>query len=138
MQELGSAYPNRRVDVSPEGDLVGEWDADRLAQVVSNLLGNALQYGIDTRPIRVRLDGTRADSVSLSVSNDGTIPEEVLPSVFDPFRRRVQHSANNTGLGLGLFIVKQIVEAHGGSVDVRSDEPAGTTFSAVMPRRSAE
>ena len=136
VQELSSAYPNRRIEVSPEGDLVGEWDADRLAQVVSNLLGNALQYGIDARPVRVRLDGARADSVSLSVSNDGTIPEELLPSVFDPFRRRVQHSANNTGLGLGLFIVKQIVEAHGGSVDVHSDESEGTTFSAVMPRRS--
>ncbi len=136
VQELSTAFPNRRIEVSPEGDLVGEWDADRLAQVVSNLLGNALQYGIDARPVRVRLDGAWADSVTLSVSNDGTIPEELLPTVFDPFRRRVRHSANNTGLGLGLFIVKQIVEAHGGSVDVHSDESAGTTFSAVMPRHS--
>ena len=147
VRELNSTFPERKIDVLHEGDLVGEWDADRLAQVASNLIANALQYGEDTRPVVVRLDGIRGDptapesvkrdAVRLTVTNAGTVPEDVLPFVFDPFRRRARHSGRNDGLGLGLFIVKQIVEAHGGSVEVHTNEPGETSFSVVVPRRPA-
>src|SRR5205085_6227526 len=100
------------------GDRTGNWDGERLAQVVSNLLGNALQHGAATGVVRVVIDGTRTDAVLIRVENSGTIPPDLLPQLFDPFRRAQRQAGRTEGLGLGLYIVQQIVLAHGGSVDV--------------------
>jgi signal transduction histidine kinase len=75
------------------------------------------------------------DSVRLAVTNSGTIPEEMIPYVFDPFRRKSTQQGRESGLGLGLFIVRQIVEAHGGTVEVHSLKEGETTFSVSIPRR---
>jgi signal transduction histidine kinase len=83
----------------------------------------------------VRVDGVAHDSVKLSVTNSGAIPEEMIPHVFDPFRRKSTQQGRESGLGLGLFIVRQIVEAHGGTVEVHSLEEGETTFSVSIPRR---
>jgi two-component system, sensor histidine kinase and response regulator len=135
-KEQEGAFPDRHVDVTQEGDVTGDWDADRLGQVASNLIGNAFQHGAIDRPVRVRLDGTEPDQVMLSVENDGVIPPEVLPHLFDPFRGG-QRAGRNEGLGLGLYIVQQIVQAHGGRVEVHSLPDTHTRFRVIVPRRAS-
>ena len=98
----------------------GLWDTDRLAQVVSNLVGNALEHGAPDRPVTVRLSAAD-DIVRLSVHSFGPpIPPEILSMIFDPYRRTTARSGRSKGLGLGLFIAQQIVVAHGGAIDCRS------------------
>jgi two-component system, sensor histidine kinase and response regulator len=136
MRESQAAYPDRLIDVRQEGNLSGEWDADRLAQAASNLIGNALQHGERTAPVQVRLDGTAADSVMLTVENAGTIPAEVLPHLFDPFRiGGARESGQTDGLGLGLYIVQQIVLAHEGTIDANCGEDRQTRFCVTIPRK---
>ena len=128
VEELLFVHTGRTVRIDAEGDPWGNWDPDRMAQVVGNLVGNALQHG--DGEVRVMLRGG-PDSVVLETQNGGpAIPPEVLPWVFEPGRRGHVHSS---GLGLGLYIVQQIVLAHGGSISARS-VPGETVFSAVLPR----
>lgn len=127
--ELGVANPGREIHVRTSGDLSGFWDSDRLQQAISNLVGNALEHG--TGLVEVEADGT-SDQVAIKVRNRGTeISPAEIPRLFEPFRKREQGQA---GLGLGLFIVKAIAEAHGGSIAVESKTSAGTTFTLLLPR----
>lgn len=135
--ELRLAHPGRELVLSLLPDAVGEWDPDRLAQVVSNLVGNALAYGDPARPVEVRL-GAEADRVRLAVQSYGPpIAPELLPVLFDPFRRSDARSLHAQGLGLGLYISQQIVHAHGGRIAVRSSEAEGTVFEVDLPRVGA-
>ena len=138
VEEHRVASPGRRIEVRLEGDLRGEWDADRLAQVASNLIGNSLQHGGRDAAVKVHVDGTREDAVVLSVANAGAIPADVLPHVFDPFRGGQRQLGRSDGLGLGLYIVQQIVQAHEGSVEVQSGDAEHTLFRVTMPRRLVE
>lgn len=135
VEELEAAWPERSLNlrVAP-GRYDGAWDADRLGQVVSNLGGNALQYSPADAPVLFNLmDG--GDSVVLEVHNGGNpIPTEALPHLFDPFRRA---SSEGGGLGLGLYIVEQVVKGHGGNINVSSTAQEGTTFRVVLPRVAA-
>ena len=131
--EVELAYPQRRLELHIAGDTRGEWDSDRLSQVLSNLLCNAMQHGAPSMPIELRIDGD-GDRVAFSVRNGGAIPEAHLPWLFDPFRRANPHASGSQGLGLGLFISKQIVLAHGGTIDVCSTPADGTRFSITLPR----
>jgi signal transduction histidine kinase len=97
-------------------------------------LANAGQHGISNSPISVKLDGTDTEHVKISVHNAGAIPESLLPHLFDPFRSSQQKREQSRGLGLGLFIVREIVRGHGGSIDVSSAELTGTTFTIELPR----
>jgi signal transduction histidine kinase len=134
VQEHRATFPDRRINISMTGDLNGDWDADRLAQVASNLIGNALRHGDGVRPIEVALEGSSPGMVALEVGNGGTIPPDLLPSIFDPFRGGGS-AAPTEGLGLGLYIVQQIMLAHHGTIDVESG--AGrTTFRLRIPRAS--
>jgi two-component system sensor histidine kinase/response regulator len=135
VQEHQAAFPDRRIELRSEGDLGGEWDADRLAQLASNLIGNAIQHGNDTGVVEVRLHGTARDVVTLSVANDGSIDPEFLPHIFNPFRGGERSMGRGEGLGLGLYIVQQIVLAHQGSIDVQSGSDGRTLFSVRVPRR---
>jgi PAS domain S-box-containing protein len=117
------------------GDLAGEWDRDRLAQVLSNLVGNARHHGTSGTPIYVGVDGRSPDFVMVTVGNRGTIPPELLPVIFEPLRMGTSRHARSTGLGLGLFITHQIAAAHGGSIGVESNDASGTTFSLRLPRQ---
>jgi two-component system, sensor histidine kinase and response regulator len=121
------AYPERRIDVQDDGDLSGHWDPVRLAQVASNLIGNAHQHGDVAGEIRVRLDGTHAQWATFSVSNEGAIPGTALPHPFDPFGGARQPNRSR-GLGLGPYIVQQIVQAHRGTVEVHSGIGEQTVF----------
>jgi signal transduction histidine kinase len=133
VDELALANPKRVIELRTEGDLGGSWDAARLSQVVSNLIANALTYSPEATPVRVALSG-EPDRVQLAVSNQGApIPESMLPELFEPFRRGTSGTAPS-GLGLGLFIVRSIVDAHGGDIAVES-AAGNTTFRVFLPRR---
>ena len=134
VQEHQTAAPQRGIEVRLEGDLSGDWDGGRLAQVVSNLVGNALQHGVNGEPVEVRVDGSRPETVVLSVRNAGSIAPELLPALFDPFRGGPRPADRNDGLGLGLYIVQQIVEAHRGTVVHASPDPTHTLFRVEVPR----
>jgi signal transduction histidine kinase len=133
VQEHHAAFPERRIDLKCEGDVTGEWDGDRLAQVASNLIGNALQHGDPRCTVEVRLEASPGDLVVFSVANEGRIAPELLPHLFDPFRGGGRAAIRNEGLGLGLYIVEQIVLAHKGRIDVESGETS-TMFRVSLPR----
>jgi signal transduction histidine kinase len=127
-----SANAGRSVTLHIQGDVSGEFDPDRIAQLLSNLLTNALAYSPPDQPVQVELRGSES-AVEIAVSNAGpVIPPEEREVLFDPFRRGLT-AGEHRGLGLGLFIVEQIARAHGGEVRVES---AGgrTTFHAVLQR----
>lgn len=132
MEEIHGLYPQCQIALNTRGDMQGQWDHDRLAQVLSNLLGNAMRHGSGEGPVTLALDGTDADSVSLCISNSGCIPADLLPTLFEPFRSS-SNGARLEGLGLGLFIVRQIVLAHGGSIQV--DSAAGQTAFRIQLKR---
>ena len=119
------------------GFLVGEWDKARIGQVFSNLLNNAMQYGSHSAPVRVGLDGDPR-GVTVTVGNDGVpIPSDKIRTIFDPLKRLVagDDGAPTAGnLGLGLYITKEVVVAHGGTIEVTSSEAEGTVFTARLPR----
>jgi signal transduction histidine kinase len=135
MAEMEAAHPERRLELHAEGDFTGRWDAPRLEQVMSNLLGNALRHGSSEGPVMVSLKNQES-RVVLCVHNAGHIPPELLPHVFEPFQSHRDSRARSGGLGLGLYIVQQIVLAHGGRVDVQSTPSTGTTFHVALPRIS--
>ena len=132
MMEIRAGEPDAVVRLHVSGDLCGEWDADRLQQVVSNLVGNAIQHGNGTP---VTLTGqAQGNSVTLTVHNEGPpIPPEVLPYLFEPLVRGRAEGASQ-GVGLGLFIARAIVQAHGGQIQVSSSTDAGTTFTITLPK----
>lgn len=120
-----------RVHLEISGNTKGQWDADRMMQVISNLVSNAVEYGDQAAPIRIVLDGTYPDVVRLRVHNGGYIPPATRDALFSAFKPRSQHSR---GLGIGLYIVDQIIRAHRGEISVTSHETDGTTFSILLPR----
>jgi two-component system, sensor histidine kinase and response regulator len=132
--ESQATFPERRIEVTKLGNLNGNWDGERLAQVASNLLGNALQHGDESGGVRVTANGSQPDDVLITVVNSGTVPPDLLPQLFDPFRGAQRQTGRTDGLGLGLYIVRQIVLAHGGSVDVESGSDNRTTFVVRVPR----
>lgn len=133
VEESQMAHPTRRLDLEVRGEVRGMWDPERLERLAANLVGNALVYGGEA-PVRVRVVG-EGDRVALAVHNGGApIDARALPTLFEPFRRG---SLSGNGLGLGLYIVREIVRAHHGSVDVSSTTADGTTFTVVLPRNAA-
>ncbi|QSQ26334.1 PAS domain S-box protein [Pyxidicoccus parkwayensis] len=137
VDEVHLANPGRHISVEARGDGRGEWDEDRLAQVITNLVGNALQHSPADAHVHV---SSRAEEqgVSLCVHNPGTpIPADLLPVIFEPYRRGPTAALGRGSIGLGLYITRQIVLGHGGHIDVRSSETEGTTFTVWLPRSPA-
>jgi PAS domain S-box-containing protein len=135
--ELRLAHPDREIRwQAGDGNHRCLWDADRMAQVVSNLVGNAIQHSAPGTPITVKLE-RRPSDIALSVHNEGPpIPEERLPHIFEPYHRVTARSQGSSGLGLGLFIAQQVVRAHEGTIEVRSTPTDGTTFIMILPCRA--
>jgi signal transduction histidine kinase len=132
LDEIRLARPG--IDIQLRGNAIeGSWDRDRIGQVIANLAGNAAQYGREGAPITVEVSST-SDAASLAIHNQNRgapISPEMLKTVFDPFERGTA-SGNVDGLGLGLYIVQQIVSAHRGTITVTSNED-GTTFRLTLP-----
>ena len=137
IEELEPQYPGR-IRFSADGELESQWDADRIAQALSNLIVNALDYGSQGDPVDVRLS-TEEGNARLEVSNRGTpIPDELRPEIFEPFRRGTgDEQRKSRGLGLGLFITREIVRAHQGSIELVSDG-GRTTFVLRLPLAAVE
>lgn len=139
VDELRTSHPERTIEfeAGAREDVYG--DDDRLAQVLSNMIGNALQYGAPNEPVRVSLSA-QDEAVCIAVNNKGPlISAKKIASVFDPMVRFATDSSpgdtRDTSLGIGMYIARQIMVAHTGSMQVASNRSDGTTFSMTLPRR---
>lgn len=132
VEEVRGISRGRQITFDCEADGSGAWDEHRILQAISNLCSNAVQHGTPGSPVRLRLTGD-PERVAVEVHNEGAIPGEVLPRIFEPFRSGRHHGKRGEGLGLGLFIAKSIAVAHGGALEVDSSA-GGTTFRLVLPR----
>jgi signal transduction histidine kinase len=134
VEEMRGVTSDHPIELDVRGDARGEWDPARMSQTVSNLVGNALTHGERGAPVHVSVHGDERE-VDLEVHNSGPpIPSDLLPVLFQPFRRGMLEDGTSWSLGLGLYIVDQIVAAHGGTVSVRSTAQEGTTFTVHLPR----
>lgn len=137
-EEIRSVYPDRTIDLAVAGRLDGSWDGERIAEALSNLICNALQHGMQTAPVSVSVKDAQ-DAVELAVHNLGTpIPGEEIGYIFEPLRRYARASGHGRGahrnLGLGLYVAREVVHAHGGRIGVVSTASEGTTFTMHLPR----
>jgi signal transduction histidine kinase len=145
VREIRAAHPGRSIHVNVRGDVAGTWDSHRLRQLIANLLSNALQHGSNTDPVDLTADGTHSqstgsDSVVIRVHNTGEpIPAQLLPTIFDPLVRGptlVGKHRTPGSIGLGLYIVREIATAHGGTADITSTADSGTTVTICLPRHA--
>lgn len=137
--ELRANHPERVVEVVEIGDLACVCDEQRMAQAISNLLGNALRHGVPGSPVVLRADGSTSDQIVLSVRNDGpAIARATRESMFEPLVRGAEANRAGYNLGLGLYIVREIALAHGGTVTVESEATTGTVFTIRIRRDASE
>ncbi|MGZ6028031.1 MAG: ATP-binding protein [Myxococcaceae bacterium] len=133
--EMRTVHPDREIAFDSSGECLGAWDPVRVGQVVSNLVSNALQHGPPTSGVRVSLTADDA-AATITVFNEGPpIPREAQTFIFEPYRRAETERGAGRGLGLGLFIVREIARAHGGEVTLESAN-GGTSFVVRLPRRA--
>lgn len=139
VNEVMAAHPGRKIQVNARGALTGEWDSERMTQVLTNLLGNALEYGSVGTAVAVDIQGTD-DEVTIAVHNRGVaIPEDQLDGIFNAMKQQtaaVKSNSQSANLGLGLYIADRIVHAHKGTIQVESSEERGTTFTVHLPRHA--
>ena len=132
--ELTAAHPDRRIETSFEVETPVFCDPARIAQLFSNLLGNAISHGAPDQPVRVEATA-KAEMFELSVANGGAaIPEEARTRLFQPFYRGKAHGPSQ-GLGLGLYIASEIAKAHGGSIEVELDRQRNQVHVSNAHRR---
>jgi signal transduction histidine kinase len=129
--ELAESVPVRCVT---DGDTTASFDLDRMSEAVSNIAGNAVQHAGAGTSVALHVYGAGADVV-VEIANEGApIPADVLPFIFEPFRRaRQREHAKTNNLGLGLYIAREVIGAHGGTVDARCADGT-TTFTVRLPR----
>jgi signal transduction histidine kinase len=137
--EMRTFHPERTITLELAGDLQVEWDRGRINQALSNLMGNAIQHGADNQPVWVTVHG--GDDILMTVQNMGEVIDPAsMRAMFDPTKRfamRPVSERNHTGndnLGLGLYITREIVTAHGGRIQLTSTQDEGTTFTLSLPR----
>jgi sigma-B regulation protein RsbU (phosphoserine phosphatase) len=136
IDELRATHPDGVITLGTEGRGPVDLDPGRIEQLLTNLIGNALTHGVRGQPVRVSVDVREAEAV-LAVNNRGPlIPATLVPALFEPFTQGTSPAHDGPrGLGLGLYIVQQIVTAHAGQVAVDSTVHAGTTFTVRLPRQ---
>ena len=136
--EVRASHPGRDIEVQTVGDTSCVCDGQRVAQSISNLLGNALRHGARDMPITAKVDGSSGDMITVSVHNSGSpIPNDTRETLFEPLVRGAGAVHGGYNLGLGLYVVREIASAHGGSVNVHSDVDSGTVFSVQLPREAS-
>jgi signal transduction histidine kinase len=138
LNEQRMVFPERAVEFASTGQLEGRWDAARLHQLLANLLGNALRHGDAAQPVSLVLDGESAHHVGVLVANGGAIPDDMQDTLFDPFHGDHRSRTRHGGLGLGLYICREIVAAHGGVIEVQSAPATGTRIGVTLPRNTPE
>jgi signal transduction histidine kinase len=135
--EIAAAYPDRIIQIDCAERLLGRFDGTRVGQMVSNLVANAIHHGDRRAPVIVKISLEEND-IAFQIHNEGRpIDESELPTIFEIPRRRTKEDERGDDyghLGIGLFVVKKIIEAHSGRISVRSTAAAGTTFVANLPR----
>jgi two-component system sensor histidine kinase/response regulator len=134
VEEFQPRADGARLVLETHGDTRGYWDVDRLSQVLSNLVGNALHHGDPAHPVAVRVDGSSPGAVRVRVRNAGALSPDVAAGMFTPFQPGMQRRSGNSGLGLGLYIARALVDMHGGCIDVQSCEAKGTVFEVTLPK----
>jgi PAS domain S-box-containing protein len=132
VDEVEAIASDRRITFDCDVDGAGAWDEHRILQAISNLASNAVRHGTPGSPVQVRLTGD-TEHVAVEVHNQGTIPTDLLPRIFEPFRSGGHDTRRGGGLGLGLFIASAIARAHGGGIEVDSSD-GETLFRLVLPR----
>ncbi|HEX9397345.1 MAG TPA: sensor histidine kinase [Burkholderiales bacterium] len=140
--EVRAAHPERIFRLETSGELEGQFDSERLQQVLSNLLNNAVQHGARNQPITLSAQG-EADKITVQVRNYGRrIPADQLQVIFNPLVQipsgQTEEESPVTSLGLGLYIAHEIVAMHDGTMVAESSDEDGTVFSAHLPRLQAE
>jgi signal transduction histidine kinase len=137
IEELRASHPGREIRFTSARDCTTSGDPDRLLQLFSNLVANALTHGLGNGHgdvgISVRV-GCGPRDVIVEVSNPGVIPAERVRTLFEPFQGKPEDTRRSRGLGLGLFISQQIATAHGGEITVASDAATGTVVTVRLPR----
>lgn len=138
-EEICAFHPSRKVEVACEGELSGHWDGGRVAQLLSNLLGNAVKHGSAGGPIRLNAAGSTLD-VRIEIYNEGPpIPMEKRHNIFEPLTRGATNDSSphdsDRSIGLGLYIACEIAKAHGGTLELARSDDAGTTFAVRLPKR---
>ena len=140
LEDIRAGNPEQQFVEQMSGDLIVSADAARIQQALSNLLSNAVQHGHRQSPVTLAAEGD-ADAVTFRISNFGDpIPADALQVIFEPLVQAPSassetHDRSKTSLGLGLFIVREIVLAHGGTIAVESSAEVGTVFTIRLPRR---
>lgn len=139
VDELTAAHPKAQIVFTAAGIVTGQYDPPRMAQVFSNLVGNAVRHGDPKHPINVTLNGDGTNAYFQVQNHGAPIPPGALPTLFNPEGRYSRYSEGkpgvSSGLGLGLFIAAQIVEGHGGKIEVESTVEHGTIFRVALPMR---
>jgi signal transduction histidine kinase len=139
VNEIKAAHPDRKIEIDARGSLTGQWDCARISQVLSNLVGNAIEHGSDRTIVTIAVQGDDKE-VNVSIHNRGAaIPEDQMDGLFNAMKRQGmadKADGPSANLGLGLYIADQIVRAHQGRIDVKSSEEAGTTFTVRLPRQA--
>ncbi len=138
VEEARATSSTSVLQLTSHGTTVGCWDRDRLSQILSNLVGNGLQHGDASGVIAIVINGNDPDRVSVSVENRGAIPAQLMPVVFNPFRGTLQKLGKSKGLGLGLYVARQIALAHGGELEVESNARGMVVFTLRLPRQPPE
>jgi signal transduction histidine kinase len=139
VDEFKASQPGKRLEVATSGELAGSWDAKRISQALSNLIGNAVQHGHEDTPISISASA-RDEEVMIAVHNEGpAVHSDKIGQLFNPLSRvnpTGSEGHDPTHLGLGLYIAQAIANAHGGQIEVESSDREGTTFTIRLPRRS--
>ena len=137
--DLRANNPSRTIELDKRGDLTCVCDEERIAQAISNLVSNGLKYGASGEPVCVRIDGSSTAEIIVRVQNGGPpIPQATRESLFEPLVRGESAASHGYNLGLGLYIVREIALAHGGTASVESDAEAGTVFTICLPRDASQ
>lgn len=141
LDEAKTFHPDRKFELVAEGNLTGVWDGQRVGQAFSNLISNAIQHSSSHSAIRISITGSPQE-ITYTVHNEAeVISPKVLRTLFDPIKRFAIRPANERvgqrmqNLGLGLYVVKEIVTAHNGNISVTSSADGGVTFTLRLPRQ---
>lgn len=142
VEEVRTFHPHHRIVLNKNIDLEVTWDSTRISQAFSNLIANAVQHGSKTDPVTITVS-VEDELIVWTIHNNGdVISPEKLRTIFDPAKRVAAQASNGESspyhqhLGLGLYIAREIIDAHGGKIDIASDEVNGTTFTIHLPRHA--